>query len=354
MKKQYYTFGENPAGFSPRFISYDSEFVREKSYIPKLALIQLHQSDAQSAQLYDPLSEDNTPPWSSILEHQAPIVMHSGSQDLELMHLVTGQLPRSYRDTQLGFALIQPEQFASYATLIKHYLGISLNKEHTRSNWLKRPLTPAQLSYAADDVYYLSQVYPLLCADLQRLGRLEWWQEECERLLKQTTNNKSAYQWHRLSNASQLKGIETAIADILVGIREQLAAKQDLPRRHIAHDKLIITIAKARPITIEALADVLPANHILWTALAELTQRFAKLAKQTAYPTIPRAPRLSYQAHKYYRSLLKHTQQCAKTLNIAADMLITAKQLKQYCAQPDADSLLTKGWRAPLYANLLK
>jgi len=100
-----------------RILCYDSEFVRERSYIPKLALVQTCQLGGV-AQLYDPL--DGDVPWATILRHPAPIVMHAAAQDLELMQLCGGALPASIRDTQTGFALCTPHLAVSYAALVEH------------------------------------------------------------------------------------------------------------------------------------------------------------------------------------------------------------------------------------------
>lgn len=348
-----YQFAQPNAVFTPRFISYDSEFVREKNYYPKLALLQLHQPEQNNTHLYDPLSSQSLP-WSILLNHPAPIVMHSGRQDLELIYLYTGAVPKSYRDTQIGFALIQPKQYASYAEIVAHYLGVHLSKAQTRSDWLKRPLTNAQLRYAAEDVYYLSQLYPLLCADLQRLKRLDWWQQECEHLLQTTqTHNQYHYHWYHLDSSPKLRGIEITIASILVQAREQVAQQRDLPRRKIASDGFIIDLARQRPNTIESLAELLAPKHLLWTANQMLIEDFSQL--DTVYPPMrPQATKLSPAHKQRYQQLLQFRQDCAIALNIAPDLLASNRQLRQLCAQPEEDNPVKKGWRATLFAEQLR
>ena len=107
--------------FDPHHIlCYDSEFVREHSYIPKLALVQTCQPGG-SAHLYDPLDGTDAVPWHNILHHPAPVVLHAGAQDLELMQLCGGALPQTVRDTQIGFALCSPHLAVSYAQLVEHF-----------------------------------------------------------------------------------------------------------------------------------------------------------------------------------------------------------------------------------------
>ena len=217
-----------------RILCYDSEFVRERSYIPKLALVQTCQPGG-SAQLYDPLEGDI--PWATILLHPAPLVMHAAAQDLELMQLCGGALPATIRDTQIGFALCSPHLAASYATLVEHYLGIVPDKSQTRSDWLARPLNAAQLDYAADDVGLLARLYPLLVADLQRLGRLAWWAEESATQLARQQQTRDAWHWYRLQGAPQLRHDDKPVAQILVEARERLAAQQQAIAKQAAETR---------------------------------------------------------------------------------------------------------------------
>ena len=183
----------------------------------------------------------------AILHHPAPLVMHAAAQDLELMQLCGGALPATIRDTQTGFALCSPHLAVSYAALVEHYLGIAPDKSQTRSDWLARPLNAAQLDYAADDVGLLARLYPLLVADLQRLGRLAWWAEESATQLARQQQTRDAWHWYRLQGAPQLRHDDKPVAQILVEARERLAAAHDLPRRAILSDRQIITIAQKTP-----------------------------------------------------------------------------------------------------------
>ena len=213
-----------------RILCYDSEFVRERSYIPKLALVQTCQPGG-NAHLYDPLDGADAVPWHNILHHPAPVVLHAGAQDLELMQLCGGALPATIRDTQTGFALCSPHLAVSYAALVEHYLGIAPDKSQTRSDWLARPLNAAQLDYAADDVGLLARLYPLLVADLQRLGRLAWWAEESAAQLARQQQPREAWHWYRLQGAPQLRHDDKPAAQILVEARERIAAARDLAAR---------------------------------------------------------------------------------------------------------------------------
>lgn len=329
--------------FTPHHIlCYDSEFVREHSYIPKLALVQTCQPGS-SARLYDPLDGVDAVPWRNILHHPAPVVLHAATQDLELMQLCGGGLPQSVRDTQIGFALCSPHLAVSYAQLVEHYLGISPDKSQTRSDWLARPLNAEQRAYAAADVELLARLYPYLVAELRRLNRLDWWAEENAARLARQMRPRESWHWYRLQNAPQLRPADRRVAQILTEARERLAAAQDLPRRTIMSDRQLIAIAQKQPPTLEALAEYLSANHPLWQELPYLSERFAA---DTPPPAQPSSPRLSYTRRQQYEKLCRYVADTAVDLGIHPDLLATARTLKHFCANPSADSPLLYGWRA--------
>ena len=330
-----------------RILCYDSEFVRERSYIPKLALVQTCQPGG-TAQLYDPL--DGGVPWTTLLRHPAPIVLHAATQDLELMQLFGGGLPASIRDTQTGFALCTPQLAVSYAALVEHYLGINPDKSQTRSDWLARPLDAAQLDYAADDVGLLARLYPLLAADLQRLGRLGWWAEESAAQLARQQQPREAWHWYRLQGAPQLRHDDKPAAQILVEARERLAIAHDLPRRAVMSDRQLIAIAQKRPTSPENLAEHLAADHPLWQELPFLAQRFSEAAPP---PAPPASPRLSPGKRQQYEQLCRYTTDTAAALNIHPEMLAPARILKQYIARPDPANPLLSGWRAAYFREPL-
>lgn len=339
-----WSWGRNDDHFAPRrVLAYDSEFVRERHYYPKLSLVQIADHRG-SARLYDALCGTPSPPWPALCKHQAPLVMHAGRQDLEMMRQYGQQLPLSVRDTQIGFALLYPELSISFSALITHYLGFAPDKSQTRSDWLQRPLETAQLDYAANDVGLLLRIYPLLVADLQQLGRLAWWAEECKRLLDDTFQS-APYYWYHLRMAPQLRGKAIVIADILTRAREQVAQANDKPRRAVLPDKVLCDLACAGIDTLEALAEWLPPEHSLWQAMPFLDHAFHHLASHIP-AAIPRAPRLNMAEHQFCQRLQKAIRKVARELNIHPNLIISPKQLRQWCAEKNYEQgLLCEGWR---------
>lgn len=346
MTRTPWIWGRSDDCFDPkRVLAYDSEFVRERHYYPKLSLVQIADSSGQ-ARIYDATQPDHehTPPWNALLNHPAPLIMHAGSQDLEMMRLYGQRLPQSIRDTQLGFAFLSPERTISLSALIQQYLGFTPNKSQTRSDWLQRPLDEAQLDYAANDVGLLLSVYPQLVADLQQAGRLIWWAEECARLL-QTEPEDVSFAWYHLRHAPQLKGHAIVIADILTCAREAVAQTRNKPRRVILPDKVLFDLASSGIDSIEALAEWLPTEHPLWDALPQLDHAFTNFFSHTPEP-IPKALRLNIQQQKFYQRLQKAIYKIATDLNIHPNLIISPRKLRQWCSENCYDrGFLREGWR---------
>lgn len=337
-------WGQPDDRFDPqRVLVYDSEFARERHYYPKLSLVQIADHHGY-ARLYDAQDNGLAPPWTALFQHRAPIVMHAGSQDLELMRLYGQAQPHCIRDTQIGFSLLYPEPAVSFSALIAHYLGFAPNKSQTRSDWLQRPLHPAQLDYAASDVGLLSHVYPLMVAELQKKGRLAWWGEECARLLAEPAI-AAPYAWYHLRFAPQLRGKAIILADIFTRAREQAAAQLDMPRRAILADKTLLELACTNIDSTQTLAEYLPPEHPIWHALEFLEESLAQGGQYVPTP-LPRSPRLSPRQKQLFQRLQKVIQKTADRLDIHAHTIISSKALRQWCSEGKyAQGILRQGWR---------
>lgn len=332
-----------------RIVVYDSEFVRERHYYPKLSLVQIMQPAWQKAQLIDMQSELCRSVWQQLAQQRAPVVIHAASQDLELMHLHGQLLPNMFRDTQIGFSLISPHKAISYLGFVQHYLGIDLDKSETRSDWLARPLTNEQCQYAANDVGLLLQAYPLLCADLQRLNRMHWWQEECQNLLHEQYHHKEPYHWFKLRGAPQkIRKIHQNTAEALVQLRETVAEKYDLPRRKILSDEKIIEIALAQPQKFDDCLALLPAEHY-FLAEENIAEHFEQIRTQTP-PAQPRAARLNERQRNILTQLMQFTDDVSHALNIHAETLATPNQLRSWILNQEK-SALNHGWRQAIFAE---
>lgn len=237
------------------FIAVDTEFMREKTYFPQLCLIQL--ATTEHIACIDPLAIDNLDPLYALL-FDADIlkVLHACGQDLELIYHLTNQLPEPVFDTQIAAAMLGEGEQIGYAALIKSMLDIDLDKSQTRTDWSKRPLTAAQIHYAADDVRHLVTAYQKQLEILTEKERLEWLTPNFNQLSnpEQFTQTDETL-LKRVKGTQRLQPEQLAIILNLARWREQTAKSKNKPRKWILSDNVIIDLAKRPPENLAALSD---------------------------------------------------------------------------------------------------
>ena len=169
------------------WIALDTEFIREKTYYPRLCLIQIASKDLLAC--IDPLALPDLQPFLDWLNDPKRLkVLHAAWQDLEIFHhLGRGQVPSPIFDTQIAAAVLGLGDQLGYARLVEESLGVVLDKSQSRTDWARRPLTTAQLDYAIDDVRYLRDVYVKMRHQLEKLGRLKWLDKPFQKLADPTT-----------------------------------------------------------------------------------------------------------------------------------------------------------------------
>src|SRR5665213_2626773 len=158
------------------FVAVDTEFMRETTFWPRLCLIQAAAAPKDGEMIeavIDPLSEslDLAPFLDVLRDTSIEKVFHAARQDVEIFHNLNA-LPQPLFDTQIaGMAAGFGEQIA-YDALVRQMLGIPLDKSHRFTDWARRPLSEAQLTYALADVTHLARLYPMLHARLEEAGRI--------------------------------------------------------------------------------------------------------------------------------------------------------------------------------------
>lgn len=229
------------------WLALDTEFIREKTYYPKLCLVQVGLPGR--AVCIDPLAiADLEPLYALLLDDTITKVLHACSQDLEIFVNLTGQVPGPIFDTQLAAPLIGLAEQIGYGNAVKEILGVQLDKGHARTDWSRRPLSTAQLEYAADDVRYLCVMYPKIIQKLEALGRLDWLQAEIEPYGKLERYQQSPEQaWRRIRGIEKLKPANLSIVQALAAWRETRARDRDLPRSWVLKDDVIMDIARLAP-----------------------------------------------------------------------------------------------------------
>jgi ribonuclease D len=219
----------------------DTEFHRERTYLPVLALVQVATSDRLA--LVDPLAVD-VRPLRDALEGPATCVMHAASQDLEILELVCGATPKRLFDTQIA-ALFCGYRTSALGKLVEGFLGTRLDKSAQLSDWTRRPLPDSDLAYAASDVAYLLALRDALSESLGERGRLAWANEEIERLrTKDRSEPDPDTLWWKLRGKAKLNGKARGVAQELAAWRLQEAKRRDRPVRSVLSDMALLSLAQ--------------------------------------------------------------------------------------------------------------
>lgn len=214
----------------------DTEFVRTRTLYPRLGLVQLF--DGQTLALIDPIDiEDLSPLWALLTDEKVMKVLHSCSEDLEVFLHHGGVLPASVVDTQILAAFLGHGVSTGFAALVDQYLGVTLDKGESRTDWCARPLTDSQLKYAAADVHYLAPLYVALKEKVQQAG---WWDaalEESRNMVdKKRKKPEPEKAYLDVKNAWQLRPRQLAVLKSLAAWRLKEAQKRDLALNFVVKD----------------------------------------------------------------------------------------------------------------------
>jgi ribonuclease D len=351
-------------------LALDTEFVRETTFYPIAGLLQL--GDVRHQYLIDPLCIDDWTPLqqlfaadsSATMPATASIsasittstatsattsykVLHACSEDLELFNRLLGAAPQPLFDTQVGAALAGIGFSLSYQALVQTCLGIEVEKEQTRSDWVRRPLSPAQCHYAALDVAYLPTVFAQLAERLTALGRFEWWREDGERTWAASQVQLAPAQYYlKLAAGWRLQGPQLAVLQQLCNWREQQARARDVPRGRIVKDPQCIEIARCLPRTLSELAAVAELHpQQVRNEGAQLLELIAQARAMPAaeYPPAP-APPLPREWGEPLKRLRQLIAERALELNMPAEALARKRDC-EILLRTGALPASLKGWR---------
>ena len=253
-----------PAAFarldSARPLALDTEFMRERTYFPQLALVRCADATGQVL-LIDPLDPGMLDPLATLIAG-IHALMHSASEDLVAFRHTLGILPRSLYDTQIAAAFAGLGAGIGYQSLVKTLLGIDLPKTETRSDWLRRPLSAQQRTYAADDVRHLHAVIEALDERLHRRGQRERALADMTRMLDNARDDRDDPQPHLgMRPAAQFERLAQARLRRLLRWRDATARRKNLPKRWLLDNDLALTLAQHPPTTVQLLDIALEAAH---------------------------------------------------------------------------------------------
>ncbi|MEJ8568525.1 ribonuclease D [Elongatibacter sediminis] len=325
----------------------DTEFLRERTYRADLGLVQV--SDGHTAWLIDPLGISDLTPLAHML--QSPSVLkcfHSASEDLEVLWVTLNVSPSPMIDSQVACAMVgQPLQI-SYHAVISWLCEVELDKEQTRSNWLKRPLTEKQLHYAANDVVFL----PLICRELiqrlETLGRSAWVEQDIDLMRRSSrTPPMPEHAWKRVKGAGRLNPQQLMVLRELARWREETAVARNRARGFVIPDAVMLQMARQRPENGTDLADIEGLHPTVIKRYGQTLLSLIENAAGTGNPPQP-IPPLEKAQRQTLDALRTRVKQKGQELGVDPALLASRKVLEDLIRSQESGGELPerlRGWR---------
>ena len=332
------------------FVAVDTEFMRENTYWPELCLIQI--ASAEEAAAIDPKADLDMGPLLDLLvkNHDVLKVFHAGSQDLEIVHNLTGKVPSPLFDTQIAAMALGHGEQVGYSNLIESMLGHSLDKGARFTDWSRRPLDKRQIDYAIADVTHLANIFPKLLEKLRKTGRGGWLDEEMERLADTSSFAfEPSEAWKRLRLPSRNPAVLGRLK-ALAAWRETEARTKNIPRGRIVKDDTMVELASHPPKTQDDLGRVrgLSAgwrNNDIGARLMTALQGAKPLDADELPSREPRRPGLTKDAALVSDLLKLLLKLRAKETGEAPKLIARSDDLESLAAGVREDLNILSGWR---------
>jgi ribonuclease D len=334
------------------FVALDTEFMRDRTYYPKLCLIQIAGERRHAA--VDPLAKDlDLAPLFALLADPAVVkVFHAARQDIEIFYHLTGRVPAPLFDTQLAAMVCGYGEDVGYDTLVAQLAKARIDKSSRFTDWARRPLSAEQLAYAIADVTHLRVVYQKLKQKTEETSRSAWVAQELAELTHPGTYQQPPEDaWKRLKVRSRDPRF-LAVVQALAAWRERTAQERDLPRNRVIRDDLLLEVAANRPASQDELARLRRVSLDRRAAAAAVDAVRAALALPEAeLPQIeppPKLPRGLGPMIELLRVLLK--LQCEEH-HVAQRLVATSGDLEAIAVEEAPEVAALKGWRYEVFGR---
>ncbi|MCC5950487.1 MAG: HRDC domain-containing protein [Acidimicrobiia bacterium] len=330
----------------------DTEFHRERTYYPKLALVQI--AWAGGLVLIDPLAVDARR-LGPLLESDALAVVHASDQDLEVLDHACGAIPARMFDTQIAAGFLGMSS-PSLSSLCERFVSVRIPKAERLTDWLARPLADRQLDYAASDVAHLLEVHRREVAQLEARDRLGWVENECELVrLRPRGNRKPEDAWRRIKEARQLRGQARAIATEVAAWRERRAAEVDQPPRFVLPDLAVVAISQRAPSTLADLRSVrsVDARHAKGATGEALLAAVAAGKAAPPPASSEEGPELDRALRPAVTLVSAWVSQLARDIEIDTALLATRNDVEELLAGVEG-ARLAEGWRSHLVGEPIR
>ncbi|KLK91467.1 ribonuclease D [Microvirga vignae] len=338
------------------FVTVDTEFLRETTYFPKLCLIQMAGPDLADAYLIDPLAEDlSLEPFMALMANTSVVkVFHSARQDLEIIWNLGNIVPDPLFDTQVAAMVCGYGDSVSYEQLVNDLAKAKIDKSSRFTDWSRRPLTDAQLTYALSDVTHLVKVYDALMAQLEKNGRLDWLREEMSILTSPETYQADPNNaWRRLAGRLR-KPKEIAVLMEVAAWREREAQNRDVPRGRVLKDDALIDIATSAPRSVEALGRLrsIPNGFERSRTGADILEAVERgVARDPSSIPMPERSRGRGNTGAVVDLLKVLLKAVAEQEGVAPKIVATVEELEAIAESDTANVPALHGWRRALFGE---
>lgn len=346
-------FCERAARFNA--IAVDTEFLRERTYHPRLCLVQVATPD--ECVVIDVIAIDNLAPLAILMRDEGTVkVFHACLQDMEVLNYTLGALPAPIFDTQIAAAFLGERMQTSYNGMVHAFCGVTLPKSESLTDWSRRPLTPEQIEYALDDVRYLIKAYDVIMERLDESGRASWVLDEIKPLTDRShyvVDRRVAFK--RVKRVNSLTRRQLAVARELAAWREARAEYSNIPRKWLMSDEVLIALSKRPPHDAASLRRVRGTEQLSDADVAGALSVIARGESCPAdkYPFIarthkPASPELESVIDLMYALI----RLVGERSGVATAMIASRDDLVDYVDHPQ-DSPLREGWRFELVGTLI-
>ncbi len=339
------------------YIAIDTEFLREKTYYPKLCLLQM--GIENEIAIVDPFKIRNLTALADVLVDPSIVkIFHACSQDVEILYHETGVVPSPIFDTQIAAAVLGKTQQASYSSLVSQYCDVNLPKKDSFTDWSQRPLSDSQIHYAADDVKYLPQIYYEMLAQLKRKNRLSWLEETFADLSKKEKYEiDPRVRYKKLKRVNQLNARQQAAAREFAAWRELQAQRLNIPRKWVVSDEQIVEACRREARTLDELYMVRGMKESLKTSDARkvLAALIAGLdCPQSELPDVRPKSKNESNVDVILDVMNALVRMRAREHEIAPQTLAPQAELLKLARGHYDDSELMQGWRYTLVGKDLR
>ena len=341
-------------------VALDTEFVWNRTYYPKLGVIQVALA-GDRCHLIDSVAIADLSPLGALLEHaEVELILHDAQQDLAILRRVTGAFPRNVFDTRCAAGLANMSSTSSLAELLEQTLGVVLDKTETLTNWVRRPLSEDQLAYAVEDVRYLHEVRDVLRGRLEAIGRSTWLAEEMvaydePRLYAERDPRE---QFTRIKGMGRASSRELAILRELAAWREKEAQRCDRPRNRVLTDETLVLLARRKPQSLKELGRLHKLGNRRYNrCILEQIHRGLAVPDEEC-PRQPRQPDLDKDVvERKLAQSMSYLRRQSDAAQIDAPFVATRAEVRNLvldavAATPE-DHRLLRGWRRDFIGEAL-